>query len=623
MSPISFISEEFHFLAEIKKRPWLSWEIVLGMLLVNPPDGPIPGEEAVGKEAGARVLKVPEPPFIGRQKDIAFFQKEAERILRGLGEDLLFLSPRGRGKTTLLLKVKDLLFWGGSEPIPVYFSFSRPYGDLLDFSEDYLVSVLSQVFLFNQKERLTLRPQDLASFPGLKKEAERQGQETSEELIALHQRATASRDYRKAVQNALSAPLRLAQSENRAVWVMWDHVQGIEDLTPSVGEVLSFLGEAVGSPWAPHLFSGEPPAYLKKRLFPAFPGRSVAVRDCPALNPEEGGVFWRLLEERYGVKVAGDLAVTWFDFLERNPGLLTTLMGDVRRETSELESHKRFAEAYVKSLVGGGLRDWFETSWKGRTQSAAAQGRYLLKALHVLWKKGSEAIPVEEFQHKLGLTLNGTQVLIGLLERAGYVQESFGLVEPPPSRVFRDWMEVQVRRWFFQEDPKRIVSGLGGRLEEELHTFRDEIPAGEGEKTIRFSLVLPNERDAELVAVRALEQIATYSEVEADEVEKIKLALIEACINAAEHSRSYEQKIRVLFGVTPQAIEVTVEDRGRAFDPLEVQAAAVLKGNPLEQKRGRGLVLIREWMDEVRLEKTEVGTRLVMIKRQRRKEPIS
>jgi serine/threonine-protein kinase RsbW len=568
-------------------------------------------------------LKVPEPPFIGRQEEILFFQREAERIVRGQGEDFFYLSPKGRGKTTLLLKVKDLLFWGGSEPIPVYFSFSRPYSDLLDFSEEYLVSVLSQVLVFSQKERLALKPEDLTSFPGLQREAERQGKEVTEELIFLHQKAMVSRDYKQALKNAVSAPARLGRSENKAVWVFLDHVQGVEDLFTAGRELFPYFLEAVGSPWAYHLFSGEPPGYLKKRLAGAFFTRPIAVRDCPPWTLEEAAAWMQALEERFGIKLARDLLDIWLDFLEGNPGVAATFLNDARWEYAELESHKRFAEAYLKSLIGGGLKRWFEPSFRGGSALEAAQGRYLLKGLQVLWKKGSEPTPVEELQRQVGLSLNGVQGLVSLMERAGFVQESFGMVEPVASRVLRDWVEVQVRRWILREEPRRIIAAMGGRLEEELHTYRDEEPQKEEEKAIRFTLVLPNERDAELVAVRALEQIATYSELEADQVEKIKMALIEACINAAEHSNSYEQKIRVRFAVTPQAIEVAVEDRGKAFDPLEVQAAAVRKDAPFEQRRGRGLVLIKEWMDEVRLENTEVGTRLVMIKKRRRKEPSS
>ena len=58
------------------------------------------------------------------------------------------------------------------------------------------------------------------------------------------------------------------------------------------------------------------------------------------------------------------------------------------------------------------------------------------------------------------------------------------------------------------------------------------------------------------MAVRALEQIATYSELDPADIEKAKVALIEACINAGEHSQSFEKKIRVYFSVRPEVLEV-------------------------------------------------------------------
>ena len=64
------------------------------------------------------------------------------------------------------------------------------------------------------------------------------------------------------------------------------------------------------------------------------------------------------------------------------------------------------------------------------------------------------------------------------------------------------------------------------------------------------------------------------------------MALIEACINAGEHSQSFEKKIRLYFSVQPEAIEIVVEDRGQAFDPVAVQARIVREAGPLFTKKG-------------------------------------
>ena len=204
---------------------------------------------------------------------------------------------------------------------------------------------------------------------------------------------------------------------------------------------------------------------------------------------------------------------------------------------------------------------------------------------------------------------------IRLLERAGLIWERFGNMGLENNRVIKDWVEVLVRKQLYREDIDHIIQHWGRGIEENLSKVKEETSFPETGNTLHFTLVLPINSESELVAVRALEQIATYSNLDEGSVEKVKVALIEACINAAEHSQSFEKKIRIYFSVQPEAIEVMVEDRGQAFDPVAVQARIVQETDPLVNKRGRGFVLIREMMDEVRFEKTDIGTRVYMIKK--------
>ncbi|MEW6184835.1 MAG: ATP-binding protein [Thermodesulfobacteriota bacterium] len=565
-------------------------------------------------------MKILEQPLVGREAEITRFQTEASNIIQGRGEDAFLLSRRGMGKSTLLQGVKDLLFWGEKELVPIYFSFSRTYTDLLDFAEDYLVSIVSQFLVFDQKERLALRPDTLTSISGIKQEAERQGKDVSAELIMIHQKAAANRDEKKALRNALSAPQRMAQAGHKPVWMMVDHIQAIET-PPFFGKDLAGQWrEVLGSPWAPHLFSGEPPGYLLKIILPAFNPLQIAVWDCPPLPVQAGAQWFHSLGEQYRIRITSDLADIWSGFLEGNPGLATVLLLDARRQTPEIESHQRFMACYLKSLWQGGLGRWFESEMLQGMKTDPGEGPYLLKALHFLWKSGETVVSLAELQQVLALPTRHLQPLLALLERAGLVRESFGNFQLENSRVLRDWVEVLVRKHLFREEAERAIALMGKRLEETLSFSGEKSQPSTSGQGLAFTLVLPIQQDSELVAARALEQIATYSNMDEAGLEKMKLALIEACINAREHSQSFEKKIRIGFAVRPEAIEVVVEDRGQAFDPLAVQARLVRNLDPSSQKRGQGIFLIKALMDEVRFEKTETGTRLHMVKKNPNKE---
>ncbi len=156
------------------------------------------------------------------------------------------------------------------------------------------------------------------------------------------------------------------------------------------------------------------------------------------------------------------------------------------------------------------------------------------------------------------------------------------------------------------------VEILGRLLGVELKGFFAPEPrVGEAEKRLEFEMTIPMVSETELVAARAVEQLAESMNFEPGEIGKVKMALVEACINAFEHSGLPEGKVKILFSVLGESLTVRVENRGRRFVPRRIAAKG---GSGEMRKRGWGLNLIRELMDEVEFEPKEDGVSLVMVK---------
>ena len=137
-----------------------------------------------------------------------------------------------------------------------------------------------------------------------------------------------------------------------------------------------------------------------------------------------------------------------------------------------------------------------------------------------------------------------------------------------------------------------------------------------------FAIELPMAEDTELIAANTAEQIARRMEFPAEDINKIKHALIEACINAAEHSLSTERKIYNRFRVEDDKLVITVSSRGLSAPAAlsENGSAHADKGGGegAKGRRGWGLKLIRDLMDDVEFERVDDGTRLRMTKYLRR-----
>lgn len=93
----------------------------------------------------------------------------------------------------------------------------------------------------------------------------------------------------------------------------------------------------------------------------------------------------------------------------------------------------------------------------------------------------------------------------------------------------------------------------------------------------------------------------------------IKLALEEALANAIRHGNGCDRskRIRVEFHVGPDVVKITIEDEGCGFDPGHL-ADPTLDEN-LEKPNGRGVMLMRVYMDEVCFDGP--GNRVTMLKR--------
>jgi len=139
--------------------------------------------------------------------------------------------------------------------------------------------------------------------------------------------------------------------------------------------------------------------------------------------------------------------------------------------------------------------------------------------------------------------------------------------------------------------------------------------SAEAPEANEFMMVLPMGEDTELIAASTAEQIARRLTFKPEVINQIKTAVVEACINAAEHSFSPDRKIYQRFRVENDKLVVTISSRG-VVPPISTSSnEGPLLGTPdANERRGWGLKLIRTLMDEVEFERVDEGTSLKMTK---------
>ncbi|MEK6532222.1 MAG: ATP-binding protein [Deltaproteobacteria bacterium] len=158
---------------------------------------------------------------------------------------------------------------------------------------------------------------------------------------------------------------------------------------------------------------------------------------------------------------------------------------------------------------------------------------------------------------------------------------------------------------------------IKSRLEEQGGKTTPAAPAGPGVAPIKeFEVILPSASKAELVAARAAEEIGTEMGFDEHAIGQIKSALVEACINAFEHSKTRLGRVFLRFIASNDRLTIHVQNQGTDLDRLSGKGAVEEASGPetMPHRRGWGIELMRGLMDEVRLENIRNGAKIVMVK---------
>jgi serine/threonine-protein kinase RsbW len=133
-------------------------------------------------------------------------------------------------------------------------------------------------------------------------------------------------------------------------------------------------------------------------------------------------------------------------------------------------------------------------------------------------------------------------------------------------------------------------------------------------KAERMNLTLASSLES-IAQVEALaEKLAAEASLDEDGCFNVTMAVHEAVVNAVLHGNALDptKKIAVDFENTGDSLVITIADEGHGFDPNSLPdpltAENILRGC------GRGIFLMRSYMDEVRFRQLDSGTEVTLVK---------
>jgi serine/threonine-protein kinase RsbW len=130
----------------------------------------------------------------------------------------------------------------------------------------------------------------------------------------------------------------------------------------------------------------------------------------------------------------------------------------------------------------------------------------------------------------------------------------------------------------------------------------------------RFSYNLDSTLETVDQAEQTASKIASETGFDEDEVMQIAMAVREAAVNAVLHGNAYDPKKKVAleFERTQRDLVITIRDQGKGLDPASIPDP--LAPENLLKTSGRGIFLIRSFMDDVQIHPSSTGTEIKLIK---------
>jgi len=109
-------------------------------------------------------------------------------------------------------------------------------------------------------------------------------------------------------------------------------------------------------------------------------------------------------------------------------------------------------------------------------------------------------------------------------------------------------------------------------------------------------------------------RIATELGFAEDEVMQISMAVREGAVNAVLHGNAYapDKKVTLAFEHTPEDLVITIRDQGKGIDLGTIPNP--LAPENLLKTSGRGIFLMRSFMDVVEIRPSQTGTEIKLIK---------
>ncbi|MFH0994367.1 MAG: ATP-binding protein [Pseudomonadota bacterium] len=535
---------------------------------------------------------IPAEDFLNREPELNYLKGLSKLKETALGGDVFLEGARGTGKTELLKQLYRVLFWE-NDVVPFYYSFKTANLKGTYFARDYFTGFVRQYIAFVKKEP-SIADSMAQPLQRLMPTISSLGLYWLIDCIEDFQEHVNKNDFYWQLVAAISAPVVAAQKTRTPVIVMLDDFDAAAGLyDSSLGDahgLISLFGESMGNRRCPHVITGS--AGVLESIFTdhSLIGMTEQMRLGP-LPKDLAVTLFRAHLANLKITCAPVFQLEFLDILRGNPLYIRNIAKAAWKMQKKELTEKDLIECYSFEVSEGETAFYCSSVFSRYAENPAKRKAMLKLLMHAIENGGIE--DSKRLSMVSGLGESETETILGTMENSGIIRDK--------DAVFQDF----IRCLYMMGIEGKNANDTREKIEARYISKREESC---------FELVIPMNYNAELVVAKAVEQIGRNINLDSEFLNFLQLALIEVCINAIEHSGSYEKKVFLKFITKPDKFEIIIENSGRPFSLESLKEVPVEEKLRLGIKRGWGYKLFHKIMDSVKVERVNDRTRVILTK---------
>ncbi len=407
---------------------------------------------------------LPDQEFFFRETEVRQLFHAGLDVTRSQQSSVYLGGKRKVGKTEILKRVYNRLFWEQESVIPFFHAFPKSIISAEAFCREYFLRSLLQFVGFLRRDaklilnseidlNLILRLAYETQYPWLI------------ELVDLFHSLTKNPDLQKLSRLAILFPEHAAEKSGCCTFVFLDdfhHITSMElpaDRSLVLGDFLSVLQ----SRKAPHVLAGPSQGAFRTLCKMAEVPGNLDIFPLQPLKPAEAQGMFEGLCHCFDVPFEASVGRFIVEQLNGNPFYIRTLVQAARRQSKGLGTIKKFIELYSDELMQGSFHLFFSSL----IHSASLNPEEINKAvelMHLCTLHAGEFHASQYLSSQASSKEFEIERIMNSLDEVGLIEYGLGMLASIQDPVLRDWIEWKYQRNFRSLPQSRISYGIASGL---------------------------------------------------------------------------------------------------------------------------------------------------------------